>query len=108
MMVGWLVRVKVGGELLSVKASDPSFENMGRLVVKVPEYAAELKKALNKDYLKTAHPKITAKAGRYQVQIEWDWHGYLAGLDGLEVQVDRGQGWERLAVKPDCHVTPTK
>ena len=45
----------------------------------------------------TIQPSLAATVQGDRVTLSWSWHGYGTVLDLLELQVDRGSGWEHLA-----------
>ena len=47
--------------------------------------------------LVTLQPILTAEIIGNNVHLGWNWQGYGAFLDMLEIQVDRGSGWVHLA-----------
>jgi hypothetical protein len=48
--------------------------------------------------LMTLQPEIKAQAAGSEVKISWGWQGFAAFLDMIELQVDRGSGWQMLAM----------
>ena len=48
--------------------------------------------------LMTLQPEIKVMVAGSEVKVFWSWQGQRAFLDAIEIEVDRGTGWQMLTI----------